>query len=361
MIRIANAPLEGLFDRFAETGLRVCVMRGYEELPNRVENDLDLMLAPSDAPLLRSVLLDFAEDMGLELVGVADHFHVVLIRFLGVDDQGTAWRLIVDEHTRGEGWWGLPYLRNEEVLGDAISCGAWLIPRPAHEAAMALLSHLLIGRRVKVKHLSRLPDLISRDPSEFSRLTTDAFGPRLAARLLRAVLDQDVPGIEGMAWPLRASLAVRSLSSEPQTVAAVARDRLAQARLKAARRGLIVELKGPGAAAQAADVAKATRLVFKDAWFFGSSMKAAPQLAGYGQWLPMGDRVMAGYRASAAVIRERIAFLSQATRFASIAVPLRGGIGPVDTLRRVIEAASRRPECDLGRFALAEKTLPKHP
>lgn len=347
---IAPVNLNDLFDRFERAGLRICVMRGYEALPSLVENDLDLMIAPSDVGAFRAILLGFATDRGLRLVAVADHRHVTLIRFLGVDEDGSVVKLVVDEHTRGEGWWDVPYLTNAEIIRDATGGGAWVVPRPAHEAAMALLSHLLIGKRVKLKHVHRLPELISADRTEFRRILTSAFGSRLTDDVMMAVERRDGAQLDRLAWRLRLALVVRGVSRRPWLTLNIVRDRWAQVRLKMRRRGVVVHMRGPDQRAHAADLSRAMRLVFKDTWFLGRDLAGLETVTEYGQSRRIAGRTVV-LQMGAAVLRERLALVSGLDEVPRLALNvISAGQNAAETLSEVVKVLSRRDETDVARF-----------
>ena len=354
MTATEDVALDDLFARIDASGLKVCVMRGYESLPGSVENDLDLMIHPRDAPSLRSLLLDFAAAKALELVAVADHFHVTLIRFLGEGETGGACRLIIDEHVRGEGWWGIPYLSTEQILDGARRQGSFWIPRPAHEAAMALLSHLLIGKRVKEKHLVRLPTLISDDGDEFSRILRDAFGPRLARRVSDAIENQDRAALDRLAWPLRLRLLISGLLTAPSRARDVVRDRMAQVRLKTSRRGLVVVVDRGSAVKVAAELARSVRLVFKDAWFVGSAISGADTNVGFGRWFADAGTLAAIYRVWSGVVRERVVFVTSAPAGRRGRRFLDAGADPDKAMRLLIQTLAGRVECNPARFVSME-------
>jgi hypothetical protein len=271
----------------------VCVLRDYERLPE-VGNDLDVMVEPAQRAAFRRTVNDFALEHGLQPVRFADHYHVLLMRFLGFDDEGHLLKLFVDEHSRGAGWWGAQYMTTTEVMSGARSSGAWLVPRPAHEAAMMLLTHLLIGGFVKTKHVSRVARLVEADLEEFRRIAHRAFGMGHGDLVTQAARQQEIPALESAAATLRRRHVARSaLSRAPSSVRWIAAETISQSRLKFGRQGLVIRLAGEDPVPYARSLAEGLGPLFKGVWFVGEEFDDPDLHRAWDRWqiLPSGRTV----------------------------------------------------------------------
>lgn len=247
----------------------MCVLRDYEQLPE-VGNDLDVMVEPAQRAEFRRAVHGFALELGLQPVRFPDHYHVLLMRFLGLDDDGRLLKLFVDEHSRGAGWWGAQYLTTREVMSGTRSFGAWLVPRPAHEAAMMLLTHLLIGGFVKAKHVPRVARLVETDLEEFRRIAQRAFGTAHGDLVAQAARQQDVAALESLATTLRKRHVARTtFSRAPSSIGWMAGETFSQLRLKLGRQGLVIRLTGEDPVPYGRSLAEGLGPLFKGVWFLG--------------------------------------------------------------------------------------------
>jgi hypothetical protein len=127
-------------------GVRCCVLRNYEGFPEQnLGHDVDLLIRSADLP--RAVAALRSVD-GIRIVGATVRAGGPSLFLEGVSAEDGVRALQVDFIT-SLNWKGMPHLQTEAILEAAIPRHAgnmsFLVPAPAHEAIISLLSSLLVG------------------------------------------------------------------------------------------------------------------------------------------------------------------------------------------------------------------------
>lgn len=209
----------GLFAALERRGVRFCILRGFEELPHRVEHDLDMVVAPGDIDAFELALAGYARDQELTLLSRVEHLLCTHYRLVDAGLRPDRW-LQVDAHSRGEGWRGVLYLSAEEIVAAAVPHGDFRIARPSHEAATRLFTSLLAGGTLKRKHLPRIGELVAEDGSDFRDLLARGFGRRFADLVIAAIDAGEPERIEAAVGMGRRALLFSGLTRDPFGTAA---------------------------------------------------------------------------------------------------------------------------------------------
>lgn len=151
------------------------LLRNYQELPERIGNDLDLFVPAAKLDTARSILIEEIRRGGgiIGQIHTREYFSAYWVRFDASEDW---WH--IDLYPGALTWHGLPYLDDEALIAGARRYGDWPIPRPAHEALISLLTSVLWGGFVKQGYAEAIPDLLADPPEarEFSRCVLESFG-----------------------------------------------------------------------------------------------------------------------------------------------------------------------------------------
>lgn len=218
--------LQAFFQALASEGVRPCILRNYEGLPDdNFGNDIDFLVPEAQLP---SAVRALRSAPGIRITGFTDPNYAVKSIFLdGVIVPGKNRALQVDFYFR-LGWKGLPYLSTEAVLETALLRTAgglsFYVPSVVHEAIDSLFASLMVGGWLKEKYFLKVQQVFRDDRPGVTAALAPVFGAAACGRLVDAVVNGDRAQILACVGPLRSSLARRSLWSRPfASLAAVVR------------------------------------------------------------------------------------------------------------------------------------------
>jgi hypothetical protein len=208
--------LAALFQAFDREGLMPCILRNYEEFPDRnLGGDVDFLICPSE---LSSAMRAICSIEDIRIIGCYRHAMVVSIFVEGVASTPGDRSLLLDFYL-SLSWRHLPYLEVRSVLQSAIPRQAdnlsFFVPSPAHEAITSLFSSLLLAGWPKEKYLPQVQRIFAGERSEVIAALLPRFGLKAATRLVDSVIDGDPGRLLGCVKSLRVSLTLRSLMHRP--------------------------------------------------------------------------------------------------------------------------------------------------
>jgi thymidylate kinase len=221
-------------------GVRWCVLRNPDDLPDRVGHDVDVLVHPADEARAVEVVRDAVARSDLFLVRTyrgVEHLGIDVAasdlsgrRFLHLDLQTALryrGRLLIDA---------------EDLLAHrAARDGIWS-PTAGMEAYALLLHAALHKRELKEKYAERLRVLIDAAPGELERLATVRLGRRLGEQLAAVRAQEDLLALRSR---LAGAVDRRSPSNRWRRPWFVVRSGLAMTRLRLRPRGVFVVLLGP--------------------------------------------------------------------------------------------------------------------
>ena len=203
-----------LLRQFEDVGIRYCVLRSYEQLPDEHGNDLDILVAEKDLPMARSGVMDVSRDLGWHKVAEVRRFGYNGLYFCS-PDRAERW-LLVDLFTETH-WRGLSYTSKEKILEERVRFKDFHVAGPGAEAALLVVKELLPWGKVKSKNMARdrIQYCAVKDEHGFLECLRPAFGKRTGTLLLRASKVGDWDSIESRVNRLRRALLIRSLTRHP--------------------------------------------------------------------------------------------------------------------------------------------------
>lgn len=210
--RIGTAVARFLAD-WRASGIAGVVLRGYEGLPTRVENDLDILVEKPRVQEFEQLMLRAADANGLQRFARIERSagSPVAHRFF---DPESGRQLSIDLFT-DLNWRGLSFLAAPTVLGGRVSSDPVDIPRPGHEAAASLFSKVLHGSWVREDRGERIRELALRDEAEFLRVAEVAFGRSAGQELLDRVASLRLAPDPAETGRLRRALVRGALAGSP--------------------------------------------------------------------------------------------------------------------------------------------------
>ncbi|HET6889530.1 MAG TPA: hypothetical protein VFH31_00390 [Pyrinomonadaceae bacterium] len=233
--------VENFFSELARRGIRHSLLRHYEDypIPRSGRSDFDVLVDPNFGREVDTILTDQVKVCGLKLLNGYTRLNRFLrTYFVGAND-GPALRIDLLVSLGQE---DAEAVLNEVVPGPA---GGPPVPRPGHEAVLALFGNLFYHGEAKPDYRTRYPLLIEQDQAAFVSLVEGWSGHRKAAELAELIKTRDWGGVAEWGKQIQIKLA-RERRRKPWAVlkrfplqAAVALERVLYPR------GLFIAIIGP--------------------------------------------------------------------------------------------------------------------
>ena len=126
--------ISGFFSRLSERGIRCCILRGYEGLPETHGRDIDVFIENGD----RSVLRGMIRELGWDCIEKCsfDGFFTLACFYMGGESAAS---LQMDFWT-SLNWRGIPWCSGEELLDGIRLHNGFPVPAKGAEAVMIRIS-----------------------------------------------------------------------------------------------------------------------------------------------------------------------------------------------------------------------------
>jgi len=177
--------ISNVFMRLKKAGALYCVLRNYDDLPERAGNDIDIMVSREHVKAFEDHLMAASADSGWCLLKKPVLFGYGSYWFRSVNGNiihFDVWSLFT--------WKGLRWASEKSVLTGRRQHGEIYVPSLANEAAILLLKDLVQNGEVKEKY----KDFIERIASEHSHSFTEFLSWALGKELAREVSEKVVSG-----------------------------------------------------------------------------------------------------------------------------------------------------------------------
>lgn len=204
--------LSQFFSRLNEEKITYCVLRNYEELPERVGNDVDIWIKDKHREKLHSIIKDLAHTLDytldytprLTLLGEGDYFLIKEINGKFNIIHLDCWTYI---H-----WKGICFI-DELVIEKNLLWhkDLFFIPSPGIRASIMLLKDLLQHGRVKDKYKGIMKEYSRSDSNIFLKSIYKSFGERASTSLLEMSMNGEWTALERKTNQLRLIIFLRTL------------------------------------------------------------------------------------------------------------------------------------------------------
>ncbi len=233
--------ISAVFQAWNRAGLEFLVLRNYEQLPARTENDIDVLVKPDRSREAEQILVATAADEGFQLHNRAEFATLAIYLFETVS--GTQIHFDLFSALLWRGW---EFLESDGILARKVKRGDFYIPHPAHEAACNLLASMIYTGQVKEKYKKSISSGFQEEPQTAKELLSQSYGLQHAVLLVEAGAAGQWDRIEGRTAALRRTLVLRQIVRSPLRTA---KSFLAMGRRlfhrMVAPPGLVVALCGP--------------------------------------------------------------------------------------------------------------------
>lgn len=210
---VASEFLRCTFEALDRIGLCYCVARNYEQYPDVITGDVDLVISAADIKIAVSTILKVAETLGwrpfvkylsLQAAHVGFYCNVYPKRFV-----------LVIEFFAGGAWRGQQFISAERILDMRQRYNCTWKPHPAHEAMISLIHHVLYNTHVPEKYHKKIRTCFDYNSVFFEAELRKPFGHKWATRISEHVRDDEWNALKNEAASIRRLFLWRSLCSRP--------------------------------------------------------------------------------------------------------------------------------------------------
>ena len=206
--------LGDLFAAWADSDVEFLILRNYQDLPNSLGNDLDVLVRPGQRGEALGVLIRVAGRSGLRVHHCAEFVPLSIF----VSSTGPAGiRLHIDLFD-WLGWRGFQLLDVTEVLARKRLHKSIPVPGLGDEATISLLTRLLYVGELRAKYAPMIYSAAAAENEVFTAHLQRLLGKHEAERLLNAARTQNWKLIAERVRRYRFQVAVRLLGRQPRSV-----------------------------------------------------------------------------------------------------------------------------------------------
>jgi len=206
-----------LFKRLEDNNIPYCIMRGFEELPEKVEHDIDLQIKKNKSKLYLEVLNSVVNDLGWIILRKRFRFgrrFNSLVYF-----RNDKFEKIPIDAELSTHWKGIQYISNKTVLDTRKRINGLWVASAGCEAAISLFKDLLQNGKVKDlgdgKHKKRIAQLVREDSHNFIATTEPFFGNKISEYALQCAQSENWESLEKEINKIRKTLIIRAVKRRP--------------------------------------------------------------------------------------------------------------------------------------------------
>jgi len=211
--------VRNLFDRLEASGLRWCVLRNYEGLPQKnTGHDLDINIDGGWSDTVERILQEVCRDTNTYVHRINYIQYCRGYIFSRSGESGAPWYLQIDIHD-SEDYWGLSLIRQEILLSHRMQYKKKIwIPHPVHEGILNWLFPLLYGGFIKEKYTNKILSAYDVDKNFFKWNLVDICGTNLATSLTGIIEDGNIQATVKYRKKIISTLLIRRLFDCPKHV-----------------------------------------------------------------------------------------------------------------------------------------------
>ena len=203
--------LEDLFLRLDDAGVLYCVLRNYEELPERIGNDIDLLVHPGHVKIFRERLERVIADSGWSLLKNFERF-----RFHSYWLKAGQGHLVLHIDVWSvHHWKGICYAGNAAFFEKRKRFRQFYIPDPAVEVGLLFIKDLIQNDKVKTKYRKRIQEFAKAHPEGIQEFLQWPLGARLAGRMTEKASHGAWDDIDAKSWTVRRAVLWRAFLRNP--------------------------------------------------------------------------------------------------------------------------------------------------
>jgi thymidylate kinase len=202
--------VSAVFRAWQKADIVFLVLRNYENLPDFISNDIDVLLKAAQLRAAEASLLATARTAGFRLHNRAE-FATLAFYF---SSQRSKAQVHFDLFTNLK-WRSFDFLCCDEMLQRSINRELFFIPHPADEAATNLLATMIYTGKVKEKYKPSITTGFRNEPAVAIKLLSGNYGLKLAELVVASGAKGNWSELEAATPALRRALITRQLTRRP--------------------------------------------------------------------------------------------------------------------------------------------------
>mgnify|MGYP004459834485 CR=1 FL=1 len=154
-----------ILDECETSRIKYCVLRNYEEIPNNIGHDVDILVAAKDYLALVEIIGGTRGKFAVSIKKIWDKdgfYTYILYSF----EEGEMCQLKLDIWIDLR-WRGISWIDTDYILENREKCGITYRPSPGCEAAVSMLKELVGGGDIPEKYYSKICNGIMNDEEKF--------------------------------------------------------------------------------------------------------------------------------------------------------------------------------------------------
>jgi hypothetical protein len=209
----ATTFLKRVFEELDAAPVPYCVERNYEEYPDNITGDVDLVVSTVDFPAAVEAMSRAAKRHNWRVFVCYTSTQAVHIGFFS--DVFPERFCLVIELFNGGVWRGMTYLPADRILDRRLKHNDTWKPHPAHEAIITLVHYLLYNSAVCDKYRERIHTRYLEAPDVFQSELVYGFGRNFASEIDGLVAAANWSRLEERAARVRRGLLLHSFLQRP--------------------------------------------------------------------------------------------------------------------------------------------------
>jgi Phosphotransferase enzyme family len=189
-LHIRSDLFSAVIAQFNRAELPYCILSGYEEYPDRIPSDVDLMVRAADMPRMYTLLAQAAEGCGARILQAIQH-ETSACYFVLAKESGRKVGFLNPDCCSDYRRQGRLWLRADAILAARRSFNNFYVPSVPDEFIYYLIKKIL-KRSMHACHLRRLHGLYQRAPHDCGDWLHRFWSARTADALKRALVEQDL-------------------------------------------------------------------------------------------------------------------------------------------------------------------------
>ena len=179
--------IEKLFKNANGVGIKYCILRNYQELPeSTLGGDIDLLIHPDDKIAWVKHMQGVVSFFGLDLGVIQSHYHGVRYCIFNIKKSIF---IKLDVHY-GEYWRGVSYFSADQMLNGLKKHNGFFIPGVVNESVLTLLDPLITGGSPRSKYKDVVTQSVRNHRKEFLERLSGIVGSHMANKVV-AYIDND--------------------------------------------------------------------------------------------------------------------------------------------------------------------------
>lgn len=201
--------LKGVLFELDKVQIPYCIERNYENYPNIITGDVDILIDESDINRAVITTCKIATENNWSSYIIYETHQAAHIGFYAKNFPNRF--VLVIEFFSGGVWRGVNFLDAKRVIQMREKSGITWKPHPSHQSIITLVHHLLYNSVVFEKYRDSIFSLYKISPEIFKREISLTFGNKISKKIALFIESQNWLGLEKMASVLRRQLIIRAL------------------------------------------------------------------------------------------------------------------------------------------------------